>query len=111
MQRKKKTIWTPTKLQENDTIIMDSSHLSNLPKNLQIIVNNWRIFFQINSIAEMTNYAGTQMKKQYTDKRTAMSYLSQSKINWPKQKIPHSSTFHHWILIIHRVANCGQDGI
>jgi hypothetical protein len=64
-----KSAWRPRKLQENDVIIMDHPELINITKQNKICLNNWRLFFQVNSIAEMTNYFGDCIMEEFINKK------------------------------------------
>jgi hypothetical protein len=53
-----KSLWVPELLRENDFFIMDNIHIQNTTKINRIVTNNWRLYFVVDCISEITNYCG-----------------------------------------------------
>jgi hypothetical protein len=79
-------IWKPRKPRANEMLIMDSTKLLNKTKKEQQLINNWRIYFQLNSISEITNYTGNQRNKKFLVQLLAINYTTKSQLRWPIQK-------------------------
>jgi hypothetical protein len=61
-----------------------------LPSELRRI-NHWRFYFQVNKLSDITNAAGTEIKKIYrrqTSPKDKSQHNRQSKLNWPRQEQP-----------------------
>jgi hypothetical protein len=61
--------WTPTKHRVNDIIIMDADELYNHDTKAQKIINNWRMYYNVNNLSDITNYAGDTILPKYINKK------------------------------------------
>jgi hypothetical protein len=91
-----KNLWQPIKQRENDVILM--SAFKNLDFTKLKLINNWRIFFQVATLAELCNTEGTLIKKcfrvQPLGKR--IDKVNPSCIIWPCQSEPGKRGFNLW---------------
>jgi hypothetical protein len=101
-----KNIWRPQILRNLDKLIMTKINPNTVTKSQRMIINNWRMFFQVSSIAELINYAGDQIRSEFFYKNKQHGYESSTKYRWPKRHIPCSSTFHIWKDYITKITKC-----
>jgi hypothetical protein len=98
-----KNTWKPTLLRENDLIIMDEVIKLDIPPSHLEIFNNWRLYFQINTLSNMTNNSGNRIKSELV-KRNHVDYFStNSNLQWPIQARPSLHTFKIWFNIITKI--------
>jgi hypothetical protein len=102
--------WSPTLIRENDFCIMDKIQQLELPKRNARIVNNWRMYFQVSSIANITNNTGDLLLEQYFDRRKVEQFTTMSKEKWPHQKRPAMDTFRIWKRVIKSITECDALG-
>jgi Reverse transcriptase (RNA-dependent DNA polymerase) len=57
--------WVPQLLRDKDYTIMDRIHKANFSKTQRRQFNAWRLYFQINTIAEITNYTGDRIRREF----------------------------------------------
>jgi hypothetical protein len=69
-------------------------------KIIRTMINKWRMYYQISTIAEMTNNTGDYIRRAFMDKNEAQMYTSRSKLLWPIQKMPNIQTFFIWLQYI-----------
>jgi hypothetical protein len=81
-----------------------------IPNNKKQIFNNWRIFFQVDSIADIVNLNGDEIQQNYTDKKLALHFKTNSVLNWPKQAMPHLKTFTVWLTLIRQITGATRNG-
>jgi hypothetical protein len=94
----------------NDFVIMDKVCELDIPLSTKQTFNNWRLYFQVNSIADITNLQGDKIDPIYLNKKRVMCYVSKSRIRWPKQKVPNVKYFSIWINILKKVCEFKSDG-
>jgi hypothetical protein len=82
--------WTPTTKRENDVVIMDKVNKLQISNSNRNIFNNWRLFFQVDSIADITNNYGDRIHV----------------LNWPQQQMPSDKSFSIWVSILRQITNC-----
>jgi hypothetical protein len=104
-------LWIPKPLRVNDVILMDFIDDLELSKPQKVIFNNWRLFFQITYLSEITTLEGDKIKSEYLDKRQITTTISASKLRWPHQNAPHTDTFRIWKKNVKLIANCNNEGI
>jgi hypothetical protein len=63
------SLWVTTLSQHNDQFIMDASGLDTSNKNTCVIINNWRLYFQVNTISDITNHSGRQILSVFLEKK------------------------------------------
>jgi hypothetical protein len=63
------------------------------------LINNWRLYFQVNEVSDLANAAGTEIKEMYrhwaTQEKKA-KYNQPSKLNWPGQTQPGQTGHRTW---------------
>jgi hypothetical protein len=79
-------------------------------KKHRTIINNWGLYFQVNNIAEMTNFLGNQINEKFLVRSKLLQYKSMTKLRWPIQKMPCCSTFKIWTKYIQGITKCDKSG-
>jgi hypothetical protein len=102
--------WTPPLLRENDFYIMEKINVAELSHTNRKIINNWRLYYQVTTIAEITNNCGDQLKPEYFKKNEVRLHKSTSTLRWPIQKIPALNTFRVWLNYISEITQCNRQG-
>lgn len=99
-QVKLKDIWRLQLERENDTALMDDVNINTkLKKCEKRIINNWRIYFQVSTLSDITNTDGTHVHSYYWNyhQRGPLSKPPRrSRHNWPIQQQPDITTFKIW---------------
>jgi hypothetical protein len=103
-------LWQPSLARVDDVFIMEMVDKLQLPNRIVIIVNNWRIYFQILSLADITNAAGTRLLPAIFEKNKINEWQSTSRLKWPHQKRPPLKTFCIWKRIIRKITGCDVVG-
>jgi hypothetical protein len=102
--------WIPTLTRQKDFFIMETINDIELsPINRQII-NNWRLYYQVISIAEIVNNCGDQINPKYFNKNQARLHKSTSVLRWPIQKMPEMSKFCVWLNYLIAITKCDKNG-
>jgi hypothetical protein len=106
-------LWQPKLARVDDEFIMEMVDKLKLPNRIVIIVNNWRIYFQIwriyfqiLSMADITNAAGDRLIPTIFEKNKINDWVSTSTLKWPHQKWPPLNTFCIWKRIIRQITGC-----
>jgi hypothetical protein len=97
--------WTPIIKRQNDFVIMEKVQDLDIPPIKQQIFNNWRLYFQIDSLSDITNANGEKIQEVFLTRQMAKNYISTSRLKWPKQQMPSISTFSTWVNIIRQISN------
>jgi hypothetical protein len=94
-----KDVWTPTKLRENDVVLMTEFLTLGLTQAELRLLNNWRLFFQVNTLAKLCNPEGTRIRECFIKAPTInfSNQISRSMIHWPNQGIPGKRGFSLWL--------------
>jgi hypothetical protein len=66
------------------------------PNDLQIF-NNWRVFYKVSTISDMTNATGDIIRSEFRDRRLVSTYISNTPMQWPSQLAPALSTYGIWL--------------
>jgi ribonuclease HI len=104
-------LWVPKLLRRHDKNIMDELEKMDLPTGKRNIVNNWRIFFQVLTLSDMTTAKGEKIRQVYLEKRLAIHYeRNNNSLVWPRQEAPDEKTFHIWRSAIKNICNINRDG-
>jgi hypothetical protein len=63
------------------------------------LINNWRIFFQVSTLAELCNPEGASIQQCYirTPTRQDLRKVHRSTLQWPNQGIPGKRGFSLWL--------------
>jgi hypothetical protein len=88
---------------------MDCVAAQDIPKNKKQLFNNWRIYFQVVSFADIVNSNGDEIQQKYTHK-LSLQYTPNSVPNWPKQVMPHLKTFTTWLTMIRQITGATRNG-
>jgi hypothetical protein len=105
-------VWVPKKIRHNDRILMDEiSRLEVTPQRKEII-NNWRLYFGVNSLSQITNYKGDKLLDRYIQKCTVAKQetVKVTPIKWPIQQMPCIKTLPIWRKAIESITGCDKDG-
>jgi ribonuclease HI len=105
-----KTCWQPTLQRENDFIIMDKIIQLDITKTMKQIFNNWRIYYQVDSISDVSNIKGNRIEEKFLTIAGASSYISNSVRKWPNQQIPSLQTFPLWAKLLQEISDSSADG-
>jgi hypothetical protein len=105
-----RNLWLPTLNRTNDQTIMqdNAQHITNISdwKN----INNWRMYFQVTTISDITSISGKYILPQYFDKSNAKHFTSRTKIRWPVQNMPSITTFINWKNHLKTITQCNNTG-
>jgi hypothetical protein len=105
-----KNIWQPKSIRTHDKCIMNEINDFTTSKYERVTINNWRLYFQVTTIAELINYTGDCIKPEFLCKIKSKNYISKSMNRWPIQQIPCSSTFILWCNYILQVTDGDKSG-
>jgi hypothetical protein len=105
-----KNLWTPQIFRSKDVIIMDIVDQMEVSTTIKRIFNNWRIFFRINVLSELTNAQGTHISGKFLSKYCVADYIPTSTLQWPNQKSPHLKYFTVWINILRQIFGIDNRG-
>jgi hypothetical protein len=105
-----KDIWVPRLLREYDIILMDVVRYLPIPPIHKRCFNHWRIYFQVNTLAGLTNFAGTKLDPVYIKRRDVNSFQPKSTLNWPIQIRPSLCTFRIWVNTLRMITNFSDNG-
>jgi hypothetical protein len=60
-----KDCWVPIKKQANNVCIMDQVNQMQIPNHKKQLFNNWRLFFQVDTISNLINCSGEKIIKHF----------------------------------------------
>ena len=89
---------------------MDMVDASDISKNTKIIFNNWRLYFNVINLSDISNASGDCNRKEFLIKRETIHFQRKSKYKWPNQNQPHLSTFHIWRNVLQDVFGINLSG-
>jgi hypothetical protein len=91
-------IWVPQLERENDRTLMDIFSNLNYQKNLVRKLNYWRMFYQVNTVADICMADGKTVRQCYRTQPFQQEWYSprKSKLNWPRQQEPGDAGFRQW---------------
>ena len=105
LQKSKCTIWTKEeeiKIRQEDSYIMD--HVINNYPNAQVkIINNWRLYLQVEKISDIATADGRQIHEGWYQRYGHRN--STSSLKWPKQMPPANRYWPTWISVLNRLAD------
>jgi hypothetical protein len=102
--------WKPKLLRKNDMNIMERVLSTNMSKDNIRTFNNWRLYYQVINLSEITTMDGSKIQEIFLLKKEAKQYKPTSKIRWPIQAMPHINTFILWKQTIEHLSGCKHDG-
>jgi hypothetical protein len=104
-------LWKPEKKRINDIVIMDQVVQQTYKSAHQRIFNNWRMYFQINTLSDLASNTGDKIEEGYLNKNLAGNYeQNKSKLKWPIQQMPHLDTYKIWKTAITQIVKCNNLG-
>jgi hypothetical protein len=74
------------------------------------LFNNWRLFYRINTLSDMTNSQGTHIQPRFLNIYGINTYQSSSLLQWPNQVAPSAKYFTNWLHVLRVAAGVGKDG-
>jgi hypothetical protein len=80
-----KNTWKPRLLRENDKMIMDSIIQFTNNKKQRAIINHWRMYFQLLTIAEIVNYKSNYIRTEFMERNETRLYEPKSTLRLPIQ--------------------------
>jgi hypothetical protein len=104
-----KDIWLLIKKRMNDLVLMDEILKLEMTKQDIWIFNNWRIFFQVFNLSDITTQQGTHIRAQYLSKSSSTARLGRHDLKWPNQERPNNKYFGIWVRGIITIANLVDD--
>jgi hypothetical protein len=107
-----KDLWLPNKLREHDLVLMTEFSSLGLTMNELKLINNWRIFFQVNTLAELCNPEGNKIQECFLKAPTRgfVNNRNKSTLQWPKQSIPGKRGFSLWLKCLRLSFNMQNKG-
>jgi ribonuclease HI len=105
-----KNVWVPHLTREYDIILMDIVRYLPIPPIHKRGFNNWRIYFQANTLASLTNHSGTKLEAVYFKRKEVIDFRPRSTLNWPNQQRPSRSTFRIWVNTLRAIINFSDNG-
>jgi hypothetical protein len=102
--------WIPQLLRENDYVLMDRMLQLKLTNRELTTANNWRIYFQVSTVAQITNYTGEKILPQYFERNQLHHHISAATEKWPIQQRPALDTFRIWKKVITAVTRSSTTG-
>jgi hypothetical protein len=103
--------WKPTLLRNKDINIMDEALKCGLSKDNLRTFNNWRMYFQVLTLSQITNLDGTHIIETYLQKKHVLNHKSNSSLRWPVQRQPCINKFGIWRSTIQKICKCSSHGI
>jgi hypothetical protein len=93
--------WAPQLYRTNDRNLMDTLVTKSIPKKHLRIFNNWRIYFQVIRLSDMTNARGDKLDQKYVQYNASTNHSNQtSRLQWPRQDKPNKKSFAIWKKIL-----------
>jgi hypothetical protein len=102
--------WTPIKKRKHDFVLMDKVAMLQIPNWTKRLFNNWRLFFQVESLSDITTLDGENIDGRYSNKKFVKEYTSTSKTRWPNQQHPNVKFYSTWWKIIKTIVDCDSKG-
>jgi hypothetical protein len=102
--------WTPTMKRKHDFSLMDRVNQLDISKNKKQIFNNWRIFFQVDSVSDVVNASGNKIINLFLNKKLAYQYTSPSVLRWPIQGMHGTKTFAIRSSILKKITKSTKSG-
>jgi hypothetical protein len=76
----------------------------------QKIFNNWLIYYQVDSAADISSLLGNKIDKKFL-KKLIREYMSKSTLNWPRQKTPNARYYNIWINTLKTICQSNEQGV
>jgi hypothetical protein len=94
-----KNLWQPQTPRANDAYLMDVFRKLPYKTSELRLINNWRLFFKVNTISDLCNAQGTQVDvqyRQYTEILEHNKHQRATRLNWPRQSRPGKLGYKYW---------------
>jgi hypothetical protein len=94
-----KDLWKPTKLRTNDVVLMSEFVSLGFSQQELRLINNWRLFFRVNTLAEICNPEGTRIQDCFLriPTKSFTNQVNPSNLQWPNQGLPGKKGFSLWL--------------
>lgn len=92
--------WVPIAQRRHDVALMDRFCELSVGKDVLRIANNWRLFFQVTTLSDITTADGTRIQPKYWLQGRhdlTIGSAQTTTLNWPIQARPESQHFGKWI--------------
>jgi hypothetical protein len=99
---------TPTTKRKHDYNLMDKVNRLSLTVKEKQILNNWNIYFQVDTAADIVHPNGNKIIECFLNKVLVKQYTSTSKTAWPRQQMPIIQTFTIWSSILQTITKSWQ---
>jgi hypothetical protein len=104
-------IWIVKPMRQHDIVLMDVVNTLDINNARKRDFNNWRLYFKVNTLSEITNYYGNKIREGYFNKKKLNTETSNSCLKWPNQQHPTKTYFNKWKDVIKMITNCNEEGI
>jgi hypothetical protein len=107
-----KGLWTPLKLRESENILMTEFLKLGLSNRRLRMINNWRIYYQVNTLTELCNPEGTCIQHCFFKEPSQVHQprVNSSNVKWPTQERPGKKGFSLWLTWLRSCFNMDQNG-
>jgi hypothetical protein len=97
-------------MRQHDKIIMNYIYELGFTTNQRRIFNNWRLYFKVTNIAEITTLNGDKIRDEYLESERYTPVPTPSKKRWPNQNKPHVESIKIWKRGIRLIAGSNLNG-
>jgi hypothetical protein len=101
---------SPKLYRTHDVILMDVLLQIPMCKSDKRTFNNCRMYFQVTTLSNLTNFSGTKLLPWFYQRRHVVDFIPSSSINWPIQQRPSMCTFRTWVNTLHRIFQFTKTG-
>jgi ribonuclease HI len=107
-----KHIWQPIKQREHDLVLMSEFKTLGFSRSELRLINNWRIFFQVSTLAELCTPDGSSIQQCYLTQPNGrpVAKANPSSIIWPAQGEPGKRGFNLWCKCLSLCFNMRKKG-
>jgi ribonuclease HI len=94
-----KDLWQPTKLRQHDIVLMSEFVSLGFNTAELRLINNWRLYFRVTTLAELCNPEGTRIRECFLKEPTSeyVNEINPSALQWPNQGKPSKRGFKLWL--------------
>lgn len=103
-------LWVPAVTRVNDIVLMDAVAKLDISMSKKRSFNIWRMFYQVNTLSDMTNSQGTHILPSFLNKYGVDTYTSTSVLQWPNQQAPSTKYFTNWLHILRAATGIDKNG-
>jgi hypothetical protein len=91
-------------------VLMDALIEIDMSKTDKKIFNNWRMFFQVCNLSNLTDHTGKKLHPWFYQRQAVINFIPNSNINWPRQQQPSMTTFRIWVNTLRRIVQFANNG-